>query len=160
MILAGLALATLISSLGTLARSPQTHAALVATRTIPAGATITPADLGLADVAVPPLTAAVLPTATLVPGRQAEVAIPRGTLIERTMLGPPSGNPGRVVTIAVPATAVGSGTIQPGDRVDVVATLTSATGQSTTITLATQLPTLAVTTAGGDVLISVATPSP
>ncbi|ACU54205.1 SAF domain protein [Acidimicrobium ferrooxidans DSM 10331] len=158
-VLAGVSLALLVASWLGGVRNAGAAVGVVVTRPIPAGATIERADLGLASITVPQAVRATLLAVDDAVGRTAAVTIAPGTLLERSMvLGPRPRTPVRSITIAVPSTSVASGVIEPGDRVDVLATTQSASSPAT-LTIATQLLVLDVQASSGDELVTVATDS-
>jgi Flp pilus assembly protein CpaB len=159
-VLGGLALATLVASGSHLAEPGGGTEALVVIRPIPEGAAIVASDLGRATVDVPSIATSELVSPALALGARARVTIQPGTLLVRPLIQhTPPAPPTRSITIAVPATAVAPGMLAPGNRVDVVAAETAIGGQTTTLTLATQLRVVGVSSTSGDELVTVSTPT-
>lgn len=95
---------------------------LIARRSIPAGATITSADLGWVAMSLYDGTARhAFTSPDKVVGRAAAVPIASDDLISSSMLAPTTAPDGRRVSIELSPAGALSGSLVAGDRVDVVA---------------------------------------
>jgi Flp pilus assembly protein CpaB len=119
---------------------------LVAARALPAGTQLTRTDLAGTRIAGnQTLLARLLPAdteATLI-GRRLTTSVPAGVPIARAAVAT-AGAGSAAFTLTVPYLHALGGSLQPGDRVSVLATFTSATGTSTARLIARDLEVLTV----------------
>ena len=121
-------------------------AVLIAARSLPAGTVINASDLRSAEVGADPVVLSALLPAGMeasVVGRRLTASLGSGEPLPRSELAASSVSPA-AFTLTVPAEHALGGTLQPGDRVTVLATFTSASGGATTHALARGLLVLAV----------------
>jgi Flp pilus assembly protein CpaB len=152
-----LAVATLGASLVHEEQSPQTSWVPVAKIAIPAGASLLPQDLEMRQTVVPGwLTKSVTSDPTSLVGQIATSAIAPDEIIEGSMVSQVATPPHLpLVTVSIPTSTVAAGLVQPGDRIDVIATYTAASGIASSEVLATDLRVAALASSNGTYLITV-----
>ncbi len=152
-----IAVATLGASLVHEEQQPPSTWVPVAKIAIPTGAALLPQDLELRKTVVATWLADVVPhnPDTLI-GQVATTNITPGEIVENSMAtrSRPS-RPLPLVTIALPTSSVGAGLIQPGNRIDIIATYTGASGVASSQVLAVDLAIHALSTNNGTYLITV-----
>ncbi|WP_298337348.1 SAF domain-containing protein [Ferrimicrobium sp.] len=152
-----IAVATLGASLVHEEQQPRTAWVPVAKIAVPAGAALLPQDLELRKTVVPSwLTDAVPHDPTTLIGEVTTTNITPDEIVETSMVvrSRPS-RPLPLITVSVPTSSVGTSLIQPGDRVDVIATYTAASGIASSQVLAVDLEIHALSTNNGTYLITV-----
>ena len=138
-VLAGLAIAGLVASL--LPGSKRQLVVLVATAPVPAGARLDPRSIAIEQVPEPSwnLAKSLVPSAGRISRYRASVPIGAGQIITAAVVElRPLPPPMREMTIPVPAGTIDPTLVQPGCRVDVVATFSQAL-PATSATLGTHL---------------------
>lgn len=152
-----LAVATLGASLVHEEQSPQTSWVPVAKIAIPAGAAVLPQDLELRQAVVPSwLTRSVASNPTSLIGQIATSAISPDEIIEGSMVSRDSSHPKLpMATVSVPTSTVAAALVQPGDRIDVIATYTAPSGIATSEVLAADLRVTGLANGNGNYLITV-----
>lgn len=124
---------------------------VVADRNLPAGAQLRAGILTSAGLAASPsLLATLVPTRelNLVVGRVLQEPVVAGAPLPRAALAAPGRRPSSF-TLALPSLHALAGGLAPGDRVTVLATFTTAGGQSVTRAIARHLTVIAVGQASG-----------
>ncbi|KJE75976.1 SAF domain-containing protein [Ferrimicrobium acidiphilum] len=152
-----LAVATLGASLVHEVQSPPTSWVPVAKIAIPAGAALLPQDLELRKTVLPSwLASSVTSNPTSLIGQIATSSIAPDEIIEGSMVShvaPAAHLP--LVTLTLSTSTVAAGLVQPGDRIDVIATYTAASGVASSEVLATDLRVTALSSSNGTYLITV-----
>jgi Flp pilus assembly protein CpaB len=124
---------------------------LIAARTLPAGHILRPSDLATAKLAGDrQVLATLIPASERVQlvGRVVKATVAAGAPLPQAALAP-AGRGVDAFTLAVPLLHALAGGLVPGDRVTVLATYTSASGQTVTRPVARNLEVLAVGAASG-----------
>lgn len=141
-----LVLIALAGYLGVYAQTTQRSPVLVAARDLPAGSVLRAGDLRVAKLAGDRATmAGLVPAGELdrVLGRALRSGLAPGTPLAAAALARPAARPA-AFTLAVPALHALGGALEPGDRVTVLATFETSSGQARTRALARGLVVLAV----------------
>jgi Flp pilus assembly protein CpaB len=152
-----IAVATLGASLFHEAQTPTTTWVPVAKVTIPAGAALLPQDLELRRTIVPTwLAGSITRNPTDLIGTTATTTISPNEIVETSMITRSALKPPLpLVTIALSTSTIGDQLIQPGDRVDVVATYTTPGGLASSQVLAADLRVTALSTTNATYLVTV-----
>ena len=163
-----LVLLALIGYWSVYSRTTHRTQVLVAAHALPAGRVLRASDLAHSGVAASSqVLASFLPASeqSLLIGRALKQPVAAGAPIPAAALASARGGADSM-TLAVPVQHALGGALAPGDRVTVLATYTSATGQAQTKAVARNLEVLAVGTASGfnasaeTIPVTVALPNP
>ena len=163
-----LILVALIGYWSVYSRTTHRTQVLVAAHALPAGAVLHASDLAPSGIAgSSQLLASFLPASeqSLLVGRSLNQPVAAGAPIPASALASARGGADSM-TLAVPVQHALGGQLAPGDRVTVLATYTSATGQGQTRAIARNLRVLAVGSASGfnasaeTIPVTVALPNP
>jgi Flp pilus assembly protein CpaB len=144
-----IALIAVVGSLSVWKTTTDTQAVLSTTRDLPAGARITAADLATSHVRLDDrLSAAVIPAAELatVIGKQVGQPVGAHQLLARAQLSPrtPLAPDQMAMTVPVAADSAVGGRLQPGDAVQVVATLAKGRPESRSVVVLPRVTIYAV----------------
>jgi Flp pilus assembly protein CpaB len=140
----------LIIDLGVLASSSNRTPVLVATHALPAGTVLSASDLRTGQIAgEPSIIGSLLPAGEnqKVLGQRLSSAVPAGAPVPGGALAGSQSSSASLV-LSVPEFDVTGSTLQPGDRVTVLATFGAGSGPATTRPVARNLQVLAVGEAG------------
>lgn len=155
----GLSVALLAGSLAAEVLTKPTRLVYVARQPIRAGAIIVPSELAARSLAVPPWLVATLPSRPPV-GARARSEISTGELIESSMLGHTAAHAALPrIAVLVPTTSTTPALVAPGNRVDIVATLTNPSGIPTTELVGAGLRILAESATNVGYLVTLQVPS-
>lgn len=141
-----LVLIALIGYLAVYSSANHRTGVLVLTKSLPAGSTLQASDLQTERLAAPATVLAALePSADLrqAIGHQLQTAVAPGEPLTRAAITNQAGEPS-AFTLAVPASTTQGEDLTPGDRVIVLGTFGSGTGQVSTRVLARDLEVLSV----------------
>ena len=145
---AALVLLALIGYIAVYAAGAKRTSVLVTTQTLQPGSVLSASDLRTAQLSGDQgVISGLEPAGALsqVVGQRVTVGLPAGTPLTRSALSTESSS-GAQLTLAVPALHALGGALQPGDRVTVLATFGTGTGQAHTRAVARDLQVLAVGT--------------